>query len=71
MIQDFWGTCGCPENRVYPENFQARGGLPPPPNPRLVRLCLLRHSGHGVFGLCVNPSLEKGQGTKWKIILET
>jgi len=21
MIQDFWGTCGCPENRVGPENF--------------------------------------------------
>ena len=30
LIQDFWGTCGCPENRVYPENFQARGGGRPP-----------------------------------------
>jgi len=30
MIQDFWTTCACPENRVWPENFQARGGGRPP-----------------------------------------
>ena len=33
-IQDFWATCACPENRVCPENFQARGAaapLDPPP----------------------------------------
>ena len=25
IIQDFWGTSAWPENRVCPENFQARG----------------------------------------------
>ena len=33
-IQDFWAACACPENRVCPDIFQARG----PPPPRLVRL---------------------------------
>jgi len=38
IIQDFWATCGCPENRVFPEIFQTREGGRPPPTPRLVRL---------------------------------
>jgi len=29
IIQDFWATCACPENRVCPEIFQARGGCRP------------------------------------------
>ena len=29
IIQDFWATCACPENRVWLQNFQA-GWLPPP-----------------------------------------
>jgi len=40
IIQDFWGTCACPENRVCPEIFQDRG-QPPSPTPRLVRLCVV------------------------------
>ena len=33
IIQDFWTTCACPENRVCPENFQDRGGGRPPRPP--------------------------------------
>ena len=40
IIQGFWAICTCPENRVCPENFQARGAAAPPPPPRLVRLWL-------------------------------
>ena len=29
IIQEFWATCACPENRVFPEIFQSRGGGPP------------------------------------------
>ena len=38
IIQDFWATSACPENRVCPENFQARGGaaVPPDPPPRTM-----------------------------------
>jgi len=39
IIQDFWATSACPENRVCPEIFQARGAAAPP-DPRLVRLWL-------------------------------
>ena len=39
IIQDFWATCACPENRVCPEILQD-GGLPPYPPPRLVRVCI-------------------------------
>ena len=35
IIQDFSAANACPENRVWPEIFQTRGGRPPP---RLVRL---------------------------------
>jgi len=38
IIQDFLATCACTENRVCPENFQARVGGRPPPSPRLVCL---------------------------------
>ena len=31
ILQDIWATCACPENRVCPDFFQARGGRPPPP----------------------------------------
>jgi len=26
IFQDFWATCACPENKVCPDFFQARGG---------------------------------------------
>ena len=28
-VQDFWGTCACPENGFCSENFQASGSRPP------------------------------------------
>ena len=37
IIQEFWATCACPENRICPEIFQA-GGWQPPLVTRLVRL---------------------------------
>jgi len=37
IIQDFWGTCACPENRVCPEIFSSPGWRPTPPPTRLVR----------------------------------
>ena len=33
IIQDFWATCACPENRVCTEIFQDRGGGRPPRPP--------------------------------------
>jgi len=39
IIQDFWATCACPENRVWPKIFQA-GGAASLLSPRLVRLWL-------------------------------
>jgi len=39
IIQDFWATTACPENRVCPKIFQARGcDRTDPPTTRLVRL---------------------------------
>jgi len=41
IIQDFWATSACPENRVCHEIFQTRGGgRPRSPTPRLVRICM-------------------------------
>jgi len=34
IIQDFWATCACPENRVCPKNFKDRGAAAPPRAPR-------------------------------------
>jgi len=41
IIHDFWASSTCPENRLFPEIFQARVGWRPP-DPRLVGLFKLR-----------------------------
>ena len=39
IIQDFWATCACPENRVCPGTFLARGTADTPPRtPMNIRL---------------------------------
>jgi len=58
IIQDFWATCACPENRVCPEIFQDRGLRL---CPKGVRLCLQAKSPSQMGAAATSNSLLGGR----------